>query len=330
MVTVQGEGCVHGHRGQGLLEGEAHAEAAQGHREGQGRREAAPGVDVRGQGHGRARVHEGAGGRETAEPQVEGGRGQEGGHAGGGRQRLHPRRRDVDQVVGRAGPQLRRQLGPAGMGQLVGAETQLDPPLARGPQDAPALLDREHASLAEDVAELGQAPLGHRGDHLLHQQVDVARSPGAMLGRHLVGAEERGDDRDGMSRARPADRLQRAQLGRGLEPVAALHLGGGGAAGEHLVEAGGDRGLQFFDGRASGGGDGLHDATSRGRDLLVSGPRQAPADLPVPVARESQVGMGVHEARDDRRAVGVDDRPVGSEADGIVDDRPYALGKPQL
>ena len=55
-------------------------------------------------------------------------------------------------------PQLAGEPRAAGVGQLVGVDAQLHPVRAGGLQDAPALLDREDAALAEDVGEHGEAP----------------------------------------------------------------------------------------------------------------------------------------------------------------------------
>ena len=121
-------------------------------------------------------------------------------------------------------------------------------------------------------------------------------------------AEEGGDDRDGVRGGRITDRLERPHLGLELEPVAALHLGGGGALEQHLVEAGADRRRQLRPRRLSRRLDAADDATPGGRDLTVAGPGQPAADLLVAVPREGEVRVGVDEAGNDGRAFGVEHR----------------------
>src|SRR5688572_28675369 len=99
-------------------------------------------------------------------------------------------------------------------------DAQLQAVRGRRLQDAPALLDREHALLAEDVREDRQAAPRDLRDHLLDEQRDVAVSVRALLDRYLVRAHEGGDEGDRMTRSGGADRLQRAQLGLGGEAVA--------------------------------------------------------------------------------------------------------------
>ena len=78
-------------------------------------------------------------------------------------------------------------------------EAQLHPVAAGRLQDPPALLHGEDALLAEDVAEGGEPALGHGRDHLLDEQAHVAAAVGPVLERHLVGAQEGGDHRDGVA-----------------------------------------------------------------------------------------------------------------------------------
>ena len=240
VVQVEREGRVHRHRGEGLLERHPHREAGDRHGERQRRGEAAARVHVGGEGHGRAGRDQVARGSEASEAQVEGRGREERRDAGGLGEGLHPGRGDVDEVIGRARAQLAGQLRPAGRGQLVGVDPQLHAVGSRGEQDAPALLDREDALLAEHVGEGGEAALGDRGDHLLDEDLHVAGPVPAVLPRHLVRPEERRHHGDGVARGGEADGLEAPDLGPGLEPVAALHLGRGGAAEQHLVEARGD------------------------------------------------------------------------------------------
>ena len=191
------------------------------------------------------------------------------------------------------------------------------PRVARGEQDAPALVHAEDALLAEDVGEHGEAALGDRRDHLLDQQ--ARRSARGSRGARAAPRARPGRSAPrvtGWRRGREADRLEAADLGRRLEAVAALHLGGGGAAEQHLVEARGDE--------------------------RRPAPRRTPRASPRPSARcrrprrrspgssrparrrrisssrspgEGEVGVGVDEAGHDRGARGVERLAPGRRRD---------------
>src|SRR6185503_18858389 len=115
---------------------------------------------------------------------------------------------------------------------------------------------------------------------------------------------------DGVALPRVADGLQRADLRRRLQAIAALDLRGGGAAEQHLVEARAQKGHERAAIRGARGRDRAHDPAPGGRDLLVARARQPLADLAVVVTREREVGMRVDESGQDHRAVRVEDRRV--------------------
>ena len=129
-----------------------------------------------------------------------------------------------------------------------------------------------------------------------------------MLDRHLVGAEKGRHHGHRMARGRVADGLEGADLGRGLEAVAALDLGRRGPAHEHLVEAREHEGGQGLARGRPGGRDRPDDAAARGRDLRIGGAGQPLPDLLVAVAREREVGVTVDEPRHHGRVLCVDRR----------------------
>ena len=114
-------------------------------------------------------------------------------------------------------------------------DAQAQAVIAGGGEDPPALGHAEDTLLAEHVGEGGQATARDLGDHLVHEQAQVALALGPVLEGDLVGAEEGGDDGDGMAGGGGADGLERAELGLGREPVAALHLRRGRALEERVV-----------------------------------------------------------------------------------------------
>ena len=117
----------------------------------------------------------------------------------------------------------------------------------------------------------------------------------AALGHH-VRAEERG-----LVGELPGDR-QAARLVADGQPVAALDLDRGRALPPHLVRpARATWPVELLVGRGPGGGDGRADAAGG-----VRRPGHPGGELRRAVAREDQVGVGVHEAGDDRAAAGVD------------------------
>ncbi len=208
------------------------------------------------------------------------------------------------------------------------------PRVARGPENAAAFRDRENPLLAEDVAEGSEPAARHLGDHFFHHLVEIPLPVGAVLDRHLVRPHEGGHHGDRVLLRGEADRFERPQLGRGLEAVAALHLGRGGAAEQHLVEASDDGGGQLFARRRAGGLDRPYDAPAGRGDVLVGRTGQAPHDLVVTIAGKGQVGVGVDEAGNDRAAAGVQhpfgrDVYLGLEVGVATDPDDAALGRGQ-
>ena len=116
----------------------------------------------------------------------------------------------------------------------------------------------------------------------------------AALGDH-VRAEE-----GGLVGEQPGDR-QAARLVADRQPVAALDLDRGRALSPHLGDQRGDPAGELLVGGGPGGGDGGADAAGG-----VRRPGHPGGELRRAVAREDQVGVGVHEAGDDGAATGVD------------------------
>ena len=112
-------------------------------------------------------------------------------------------------------------------------------------------------------------------------------------------AEKRPDDVYRMRLSETGSRAQHLQLGCEIETVAALHLAGGGAARQHLVQPIEALPNQFVLRSRAGGGDGRKDPASSGGNLGVGGAGEPPPELVAPIAREDKMGVGIHETRDD-------------------------------
>ncbi len=93
----------------------------------------------------------------------------------------------------------------------------------------------------------------------------------------------------------PADGAELLQLVVGVEAVAALRLGGGGAPGKHLVHAPADVGHQLVLARPAGGRNGGENAAAGRRDLLVGRAGQPGHELLLAAAGPGQVSVGIDE-----------------------------------
>ena len=110
----------------------------------------------------------------------------------------------------------------------------------------------------------------------------------------------------GCSRREPGDRAQDLQLRFDAQPVPALDLARRRAAREHLVEPDAGLGDERVLRRGARGRHRRHDAAAGRGDLRVGRPREPPAQLLAPIAREHRVRVRVDEARHDRLSAGVD------------------------
>ena len=260
--------------------------AGQRDNEGDRRRVRRPGVAVRGQRDGHARVHQPPGrGVRRAGAELRG-RDEHGCHVGVA-QRGDVGVGQVGAVVRAGRTERRRELRTGARPELVGVHVHDEALRRAGHQHRAALLGVEGARLAErvDTGRLRRAGLGHRPGHQLHVLLG-----GAAL-RYDVGAQQRpvrGHGRRG---------LQAAELVLDGQPVAALHL---------------DRcrpGPQRFggqpcrpDGQLLGRGG---PRRGHGRPDPAGGVRgagQPGLELRGPVASEHQVRVAVHKARQDAAA----------------------------
>ena len=185
-----------------------------------------------------------------------------------------------------------------------------------GVENARGFLRREDAGLTEHVAPLGESLGRDRRDHAVDDQRDVVLSPGTVLDRHLVRAEERRDDVDRLRRADPPDGPQQLQLGLEIQSVAALDLAGRRSAREHLVEAQARVLDELILAGLTRGEHRRHDAAAGSGDLGVGLAAEPATQLAATIARKNGMGVGIDEARHNRHAGGVQDARVCADVHG--------------
>ena len=119
---------------------------------------------------------------------------------------------------------------------LVAVALGSQPETLRRHKDASAFLGREHARLAEHVAELRQMLLSHLGQHLVDDEPDIPLPIlGILLGQG-VGRHKGADQLHGLAASQQLHGAEHLQLLLGTEAVAGLALAGGDAQAEHLAQ----------------------------------------------------------------------------------------------
>ena len=209
-------------------------------------------------------------------------------------------------MVGREGAVAGRQRRAARVGPLLGVQLHRESQPGRGGEEPVHLGRREGDRLAVGVDGVGQPSRGRRRQDLADDQIEPGVRAPLELGRHGVGAEEGGPDRDRQQLAEPPGHAQLAELGVAVEPVAALHLHGGDAVGEQRRQPGPALAQQRRLVGGAGGGHGGADAAAGPGQLLVAGPVQPPLELLGAVAGVDQVGVAVDQAGGEQPPLGVE------------------------
>jgi len=111
-------------------------------------------------------------------------------------------------------------------------------------------------------------------DHVLAHQANVVGPPIAEFGRHLVGAEEGGDERGGLGAREPRNDPQLSQLGLAVEAVARFHLDRRGAVGQQRAQPGLRECGQLRVGAGAHVPHRLQDPATRRGDRLVVHPQR--------------------------------------------------------
>ena len=216
------------------------------------------------------------------------------------------------EVVGAHRAEAGGEPRPPAAAALVGVELAAEPDAPPRLEQPGALLHRVGALLAEGVDEAGEpgGALHPAGARPLDEAGAVA------LGKGVEG--EVGGEHLGELRVLPEGQRggELAELGLILEPVAALHLDGGGAGAEHPPRPGPRRRHQLLELARTGGGHRGPDPAAGVGDLLVAPPRGTGCVLVRTLPEPDEVAVGVHEPGHDRVARGVDDHRVGGERMG--------------
>ena len=176
---------------------------------------------------------------------------------------------------------------------------------------------REQAVLHGDVVELGDALFGHRGQHLVGDEVGVGLpGRGAAVARsdvpwHDVGPEECDDE---LQRSQSAGLFEQAQFPQLLidsQAVARLDLEGGDATGDDPAVGGVQSVAQLVVRCGAAGDDAGPDAAATGGHL---GQRSAPETLGVflvALTSEDRMGMALDQAGKHGPTGGVEPRDRG-------------------
>ena len=220
--------------------------------------------------------------------------------------RPHARLARVFQMIGGERAKARGERRAAQVRELIGVQLDRQAMASRGLEHARDLGGRERDLLAEGIDRVGEAPPRDLGQHLVADEVQIARPVVRGPGRQSVGAEEGRPDLDPGLATEPAGDFQHAQLGLEIEAVARLDLDRGHAVRAQGLEATPRALLERLGAGGPGRPDGAGDAAARARDRLVGDALEALLELGRTVAREHEVGVAVDQAGRQPAAPAVD------------------------
>lgn len=256
----------------------------------------ASGVEIGAQGQGGPGVDQVAGRRPLIEHQKERNSRQEKGNGPAPRQGANSVRRDLDEVLGRDGPDFGRELGRSESAEFVAVNFNSEPGPLGGLDQAARFLEAEDAPLAEDVEEIGQ-PTHLDGRHEpVDQKIEIGVRPVPVFGRDVVGAHKGRDDVDRMEVVDLGQDFELLDFVVEVEPVAALGLDGRRPVEKHPVETLEAEAGQILARDGPGRRDCRPDSHPLLGELSVSPALEAQSELANPVAREGKVGVAVHES----------------------------------
>jgi len=256
----------------------------------------ASGVKIGAQGQGGPGFDQVAGRRPLVEHQEERNSRQEKGDGWTARQGANSVRRNLDEVLGRDGPDFGRELGRSQGREFVAVNFNSEPGPLGGRDQTARFLETEDAPLAEDVEEIGQ-PTHLDGRHEpVDQKIEIGVRPVPVLGRDVVGAHEGRNDVDRMEAVDLGQDFELLDFVVEVESVAALGLDGRRPLEEHPVEALEAEAGQLVARDGPGRRDRRPDSHPLLGELSVSPALEAQPELANPVAREGKVGVAVHES----------------------------------
>ncbi len=295
IFNSHGSGGPNGHRAEGLFRGHTTLNASQSTCQEQVRAHGRPGIVISRERGGKPNVQKSLGGREIPVSQEEGGGGQEHRHHPGVGQQAGLGGAGVVQVIGADGTQFGGQGATPRGAHLLGVDLEAQAQAAGALEDAASLGGAEGALLHEHVGEVGQAPAGHLGQHLLKDDLDVGLGVRAVLGGDHVGPQEGAAHIMAEVIGQAAADLQEAQFAFGGEAVAAFGLHAGDALGQQMLQAVPGQAGEVLHTGGAGGPDGGGDATTAAGDLLVADAAAAGLKVGEAIAGEDQMGVAVHQ-----------------------------------
>src|SRR5271154_1536180 len=139
----------------------------------------------------------------------------------------------------------------ARVGELFGVNARDEPARAAGRQNPTGLSNGESTAIAVDVAELGEAGSGDRGNPALSEQIDVCLGAAAEFRRHDVRAEKRADDIERLLLVKLLEDVQSFEFVLPVEAIAALGFEGGGSMRGEVSQMGSGAQLQVLRRRAA-------------------------------------------------------------------------------
>ena len=184
---------------------------------------------------------------------------------------------------------------------------QFEAVLAGRLQVAARLLNRKDILLAEDIGELGQLLLRHKGKHLTDVEVDKLVFASFPLGRRRMRTHKRGNDVHRVFAVEAAHHTELLQFGLPVEPVAALSFDGRDAEAYHRVEPLAACFEQLLLRRFARSPCGVDDTSSAIHDVHVAVAAHAPREFLFTIAAEHKVGMRIDKTGQQRFTRAVED-----------------------
>ena len=152
------------------------------------------------------------------------------------------------------------------------------------------------------VDHVGEALAGDRGQRGFDEKVDVGVGATGKLGRHVVGAEERGCDPDRVALTELARDAQHLRFDLDIKAIAGLDLDRGYAFGHEPAQALRRSGEEILRARRARRPHRRQDA-ALGCDCRLGGALEAHLEIAAAIAGEDNVGVAIDQARRDPAAL---------------------------
>ena len=224
--------------------------------------------------------------------------------------------RGAHQVIGRGSTKLDSQGGASQVVKFVGVDLEREAQAFGCLQDLARLSQIEGFVLAEDIhkgrvpafGSVGLPPLLQYGQHGTGHQVGIALRVILVFGGDGMRAQEGDGEFNGTFVVQCQQCFEQTQLGGGLQTIACLGFGGGGASGEHAQQARPGLGHERLDGGAAGGVHGGDDASASCQDVEIMFAFQAHLELGSPVTAPDDMRVRIDKTGHDHAAGGIQGR----------------------